>query len=76
MEGYENILNLLSNNVFSIVAYFFVFWYLREQTNANREAMQKLNEQHKEEMNSVKEALNNNTLTMQKLVDRLDDKGL
>lgn len=76
MDGYENFLNLLSNNVFSIVAYFFIFWYLREQTNANREAMEKLNEQHKEEMNSVKEALNNNTLTMQKLVDKLDNKVL
>lgn len=32
-------------------------------------------EEHKNEMNTITEALNNNTLVIQKLVDSLGDKG-
>ena len=38
-----------------------MFWYMLKEKDA-----------HKEEMNSVTEALNNNTLILQKLCDRLD----
>lgn len=32
-------------------------------------------EEHKEEMNKITEALNNNTMVIQKLVDRMDDNN-
>lgn len=46
---------------FPIVMCGAMFWYMLKEKDS-----------HKEEMNSVTEALNNNTLMLQKLCDRLD----
>lgn len=46
---------------FPIVMCGAMFWYMVKEKDS-----------HKEEMNSVTEALNNNTLMLQKLCDRLD----
>lgn len=46
----------------------------RTQLNAqHREDIMKLTEQHKEEMKTLVEALNNNTLAVQKLCDKLEN---
>ena len=56
----ETITNLLSNFAFPVVCVvaLFAMWY--------REI-----EKHEDEMRKMTEALNNNTLAMQKLVDKL-----
>lgn len=46
---------------FPIVMCGAMFWYMLKEKDS-----------HKEEMNSVTEALNNNTLILQKLCDRLE----
>lgn len=69
-----DITQLITQVVFPIVAYLLLFWYFREETNANREQITKMQTDHKEEMNTMTEAINNNTLTMQKLVDKLGEK--
>lgn len=46
---------------FPIVMCGVMFWYMLKEKDA-----------HQEEMNSVTEALNNNTIILQKLCDRLD----
>lgn len=51
---------LISTVGFPIVVCLICFWYINKQQ-----------EQHKEETDKLAEALNNNTLVMQKLVDRL-----
>lgn len=40
------------------------FWYINKRE-----------EQHKDEIKKLSDALNNNTIVMQKLVDRIDRKG-
>lgn len=55
------IINFISSVGFPIVMCIFFFLYIRE-----------MNTQHNDEMNKMAEAINNNTLTMQKLVDKLD----
>ena len=50
---------------FPIVMCGAMFWYMIKEKDT-----------HKEEMNSVTEALNNNTLILQKLCDRLDSDRL
>ena len=56
----ETIINLFSNYAFPVVCVvaLFAMWY--------RET-----EKHESEMDKMTEALNNNTLAMQKLVDKL-----
>ena len=60
--GVNDIVTIISTVGFPIAACVALFWQINE--------MQK---NHKEEMNGVKEALNNNTLVVQKLVDKLSD---
>lgn len=60
--GVNDVVTIISTVGFPIAACVALFWQINE--------MQK---NHKEEMNGVKEALNNNTLVVQKLVDKLSD---
>lgn len=57
---------------FPIVACIAMGWYVREITNKHDEQIERMNNQHKEEMKQVTEALNNNTLALQRLCDKLD----
>lgn len=59
---------------FPIVCCGAMAWYVKYVTDKNREQISLLNEQHRNEMNQVTEAVNNNTLALQKLCDKLDDK--
>lgn len=56
------IITAISTVGFPIAACVALFWQMNE-----------LNKEHKEEMNGVKEALNNNTLALQKLVDKIGE---
>lgn len=60
--GVNDVVSIISTVGFPIAACVALFW----QSNQ----MQK---QHKEEMDGMKEALNNNTFVVQKLVDKLSD---
>lgn len=44
-------------------------WYVKYITDQHHTEMQKVNDDHKKEMDEVTKALNNNTLAMQKLTD-------
>lgn len=46
-------------------------WYVKDTSEKHREEVRQLNEQHNEEMQQVTVALNNNTLAIQKLCDKL-----
>ena len=61
------ITTLISNFGFPIFAFVMIFYYMIKEK-----------ESHKEEMEKVTEALNNNTIALNKLVDRMgvtDDDG-
>ena len=49
-----------------------MMWYVKYITDKNREEISKITEQHKEEITEVTQALNNNTLVIQKLCDKLE----
>ncbi len=61
---------------FPIVACFAMAWYVNKQTQITREDTLNLNKQHTAEMmafkDEIKEALNNNTIALTKLCERLD----
>lgn len=68
--------SLLGSYAFPIVACIVMAVYVKDITNNNREDTKALNEQHTKEMNAfkdeIKEALNNNTLALTKLCERID----
>ena len=61
---------------FPIVACICMALYVKEQTKNNREDVKELNAKHSEEMASfkdeIKEALNNNTIALTKLCEKLE----
>lgn len=68
------ILQAIGTLGFPIVCAVAMGWYVKYVTDKNREDIATLNEQHQQEMKEVTEALNNNTLALQKLSDLLDGR--
>lgn len=58
----QEIITLVTNMGFPIACCIACFWYIN-----------KSQEQHKQEMDKMSEAINNNTLVMQQLIDKLGD---
>lgn len=71
-----DIATLLGSYCFPIVACICMAMYVKYITDNNREDTKALNEQHTKEMNAfkdeIKEALNNNTLALTKLCEKLE----
>ena len=63
MDTLQTVINLIKDLGFPIAVCIAMFWLNNKQV-----------EQHKEEMSKVTEALNNNTLALTELRDRLDKK--
>ena len=58
----SNIIQIITNLGFPIAVCLICFWYINKK-----------DEKHGEEVGEMANALNNNTLVMQKLVDRLEN---
>ena len=69
------IMTLVGSLGFPIVACIGLGWYVKYMTDTNRSDMTELRKEHKDEMTKMTEALNNNTLVIQKLIDKLDKEG-
>lgn len=73
-----DITTLLGSYCFPIVACIIMAMYVKYITDNNREDTKALNEQHTKEMSifkdEIKDALNNNTLALTKLCEKLDRK--
>ena len=63
MDTLQTVINLINDLGFPIAVCIAMFWLNNKQV-----------EQHKEEMAKVTDALNNNTLALTELRDRLDKK--
>ena len=71
----NSILQAVGTLGFPIVGAVAMGWYVKYITDRNREDIDKLNEQHQNEMKEVTTALNNNTLALQKLSDVIGNGG-
>lgn len=49
-------------------------WYVKYREDKNDVRIDKLNELHKKEMTDITEALNNNTLALQRICDTFEQK--
>lgn len=71
----SSITSLISNVGFPIVCFLACAWYVKYREDKNDEKIDKLNTQHDEEIKRMVEALNNNTLAITKLTDKLGEQG-
>lgn len=65
----ELIVQMIGQYGFPIAGCIGMAWYVKYITDQNNQRMDKLNEDHKEEMQKVTDALQNNTLALQHLSD-------
>jgi len=63
--------SLIGSFGFPIVACLGMGWYVKYQTDNNNERIRQITEDHKKEMKEVTTALNNNTVAITKLCERL-----
>lgn len=66
------LLNLIPTIGFPVIACCGMAWYFRELIKNFMEREEREAERHKEETDKFAESLNNNTIVLQKLCDRLD----
>ena len=64
---------MIMNVGFPIVMCGAMAWYVKDTSDKHREEVRQLNKQHNDEMQQVTIALNNNTLALQRLCDKLGD---
>ena len=80
----NEVVQIISTVGFPIVACIAMAWFFKYMVDKSREERKELNEQHKteieklttqhkEEMKLITDALNNNTLAIQKLCDKLGE---
>ena len=68
-----DIVQIISAVGFPIVAAVGCAYFVKWQYEQNAKANEELRKEHKEEVSKMTEALNNNTLALQKLIDKLGD---
>lgn len=57
---------------FPIVACLGMGWYVKYTTDINNAEVKEMRKEHMEEITRITDAINNNTLALQKLADKLD----
>lgn len=69
----QSISDIISTVGFPIVCFIMCGWYVKYREDKNDEKIDKLNTMHDDESKQMVSALNNNTLALQKLTDKLGD---
>ena len=72
----QEMVQLISTVGFPIVVSLIMFYYVRDQGDKNREDVKALNAAHKEELLTVIDAINNNTVALTELKDSLCNKEI
>ena len=68
----DNIVQIISAVGFPIVAAVGCAYFVKWQYEQNNKTVEAMRQEHKEEVQKMTEALNNNTLALQKLIDKID----
>ena len=63
---------LIGQLAFPIFACIAMGWFIKYSTDNTRQDMMQLRKEHEEEVKLLTEAINNNTLALQKLVDKME----
>ena len=69
----QTILQAITTVGFPIVCCGAMMWYVKYSTDRNREDLTALNEMHRAEMLEMTEAVNNNTVVLNRLCELLKD---
>ena len=68
----NSIVQLIGSLGFPVVMCLLFFWWNAKTNEQHHEEIKNMQEQHTLETKELSEAINNNTLVMQKLIDKLE----
>lgn len=68
----NSVVTLIGSLGFPIVACLGMAWYVKYQMDAYSKQVKEIREEHNKEIEKVTEALNNNTLAIQRLCDKME----
>lgn len=68
----NSVVQIISTLGFPIFACVALGWYVKYSSDKNSKEVAEMRKEHQEEIGKVTEALQNNTLALQKLCDKLD----
>ena len=71
----EDLLTLIGNYAFPIVCCAALFWKMDKDQKTTQEYMEKRDQLHRDEINSLREVLENNTTAILELRASMDKKG-
>lgn len=71
----DDLLTLIGNYAFPIVCCAALFWKMDKDQKTTQEYMEKRDELHRDEINSLREVLENNTNAILELRASMDKKG-
>ena len=71
MDTLNAITTLLGNGFFPILICGVLLWYIYKKELQTRETIKEMNASHKEEIAELRKSIDNNTMVVQKLVDKL-----
>jgi len=74
MNDPSAIVTLVGSLGFPIVACLGMAIFFAKVNDNYRNDIKELNDKHKEEIDNITEAINNNTLVIQKLIDHMEDE--
>lgn len=74
METINTVINAVTTVGFPIVCCGVLMYYQKYTRDKDSEQLKQLTQSHAEEINTMSEALTNNTVVLQKLCDRLDSE--
>lgn len=69
-----DIMTIIGQYAFPIVACIAMAWYVKDQSDKNREQLDKIMADHKMEVKDITVAINNNTMALQRLTDHMEDR--
>lgn len=72
----ETWLQVITSVGFPIFACLCMGYFIKTQIDSYRQDIKELQKEHKEEIGKVTEALNNNTIALQRLVDNLEKENV
>ena len=68
----QTIMQAIASVGFPIVCCVIMMYYIKYREDASREEIQHMTDQHRQEMTEITEAIHNNTIVIQKLIDFLN----
>lgn len=71
--SWDAIMQLIGSGLFPIAACLGMAWFFNKVNDNYRQDIKDLQATHREETKSLTEAVNNNTLVIQRLLDKLED---